>query len=56
MATYVLVHGAWHGGWCWKKMMPLLRAAGHEVVVPTLTELGERAHLAPPEVWLATYV
>ena len=56
MATYVLVHGAWHGGWCWKKLTPLLRAAGHEVVVPTLTGLGERAHLARPEVGLATHV
>ncbi len=45
MTTYVLVHGAWHGGWCWNKTSPLLRAAGSEVFVPTLTGLGERAHL-----------
>lgn len=45
MANYVLVHGAWHGGWCWKKVAPLLRKAGAEVFVPTLTGLGERAHL-----------
>ena len=45
MATYVLVHGAWHGGWCWKKLVPLLRDAGAEVFAPTLTGMGERAHL-----------
>ena len=45
MATYVLVHGAWHGGWCWKKVVPLLRRAGAEVFTPTLTGMGERAHL-----------
>ena len=45
MTTYVLVHGAWHGGWCWKKTAPLLRAAGADVFTPTLTGLGERAHL-----------
>lgn len=46
MTTFVLVHGAWHGGWCWKKVAPLLRRAGAEVHVPTLTGLGDRAHLA----------
>ena len=45
MATFVLVHGAWHGGWCWKKVAPLLRRAGAEVYTPTLTGMGERAHL-----------
>jgi len=45
LANYVLVHGAWHGGWCWNKVTPLLRKAGAEVFVPTLTGLGERAHL-----------
>ena len=45
MTTYVLVHGAWHGGWCWKKTAPLLRRAGAEVFTPTLTGMGERAHL-----------
>ena len=45
MATFVLVHGAWHGGWCWKRVAALLRQAGHEVFTPTLTGLGERAHL-----------
>ena len=56
MATFVLVHGAWHGGWCWKRVAPLLRAAGHEVYTPTLTGLGERAHLASPEIGLSTQV
>ena len=56
MATFVLVHGAWHGGWCWKKLTPLLRAAGHEVVAPTLTGLGERVHLLTREVGLDTHV
>jgi pimeloyl-ACP methyl ester carboxylesterase len=52
----VLVHGAYHGGWCWRRVARLLREAGHEVVTPTLTGLGERAHLLTPEVGLATMV
>jgi pimeloyl-ACP methyl ester carboxylesterase len=56
MASYVLVHGAWHGGWCWKRVAPLLRAAGHDVYTPTLTGLGERVHLATPDVDLSTHV
>ena len=55
-ATFVLVHGAWHGGWCWKKLTPLLRAAGHEVYTPTLTGLGDRAHLLSPEIGLNTHI
>jgi pimeloyl-ACP methyl ester carboxylesterase len=51
----VLVHGAWHGGWCWRDVAPLLRAAGHDVHVLTLTGMGERAHLAEPEVTLSTH-
>lgn len=53
MANFVLVHGAWHGGWCWWKTAPLLRDAGHRVVTPSLTGLGDREHLArliPPAV------
>ena len=53
MATFVLVHGAWHGGWCWWKTAPLLREAGHTALTPSLTGLGERGHLAfliPPAV------
>jgi pimeloyl-ACP methyl ester carboxylesterase len=56
MARYVLVHGAWHGGWCWQRVAPRLRAAGHEVLTPTLTGLGERVHLAQPSVNLSTHV
>ena len=56
MTTYVLVHGAWHGGWCWRQVSVRLREAGHEVHTPTLTGLGERAHLAGPGVDLRTHV
>jgi len=56
MADYVLVHGAWHGGWCWKRVTPLLRAAGHEVFTPTLTGLGERRHLMSPDIGLETHI
>src|SRR5919197_1350618 len=56
MATFVLVHPAWFGGWCWKKVAPLRRSRGHEVYTPTLTGLGERAHLARPEIGLETHV
>lgn len=56
MATYVLVHGAWHGGWCWREVADRLRAAGHRVFAPTLTGLGERAHLCTPETGLSTHV
>lgn len=48
MSTLVLVHGAWHGGWCWRHLAPVLRAAGHDVHHPTLTGLGERSHLRAP--------
>lgn len=52
MATFVLVHGAWHGGWCWARVTPRLRDAGHDVYTPTLTGFGERSHLLTPEVGL----
>jgi pimeloyl-ACP methyl ester carboxylesterase len=45
MATFVLVHGGWQGGWSWRRVVPHLRASGHEVYTPTLTGIGERAHL-----------
>jgi len=48
--TFVLVHGAWHGGWCWRRLTEALRAAGHMVFTPTLTGLGERAHLLRPDI------
>lgn len=56
MRSFVLVHGGWHGGWCWRKVAERLRAQGHEVYTPTLTGLGEREHLFTPEVGLATHV
>jgi pimeloyl-ACP methyl ester carboxylesterase len=55
-ATFVLVHGAWHGGWCWKKVAPLLRAAGHDVYTPTLSGLGERSHLLNRDIGLDTHI
>src|SRR5215475_12553183 len=56
MTTFVLVHGAWHGGWCYKRVARLLRQAGHEVYTPTLTGLGEHAHLMNREIDLDTHV
>lgn len=55
-STYVLVHGAWHGGWCWSRVAERLRAAGHRVYTPTLTGLGERSHLLSPAIGLGTFV
>ena len=56
MTTYVLVHGAWHGGWCWRKVRALLEASGADVHTPTLTGLGDRAHLASRDVGLDCHV
>ena len=56
MASFVLVHGAWHGGWCWARLARLLRAAGHDVFTPTLTGLAERAHHPATPVTLATHI
>jgi pimeloyl-ACP methyl ester carboxylesterase len=56
MATYLICHGAWSAGWAWKKVRPLLRAAGHEVFTPSYTGLGERAHLAHAMVDLETHI
>lgn len=56
MPTYVLVHGAWHGGWCWARVRRALEADGSPVHTPTLTGLGERAHLVSREVGLETHV
>jgi pimeloyl-ACP methyl ester carboxylesterase len=56
VTTFVLVQPAWMGGWCWSKVATQLRAAGHQVLAPTLTGLAERAHLASPAVGLATHV
>lgn len=54
--TYVLLHGAWHGGWCWKRVEEPLRAAGHRVFTPTQTGVGERSHLLSKNVTLDTFV
>jgi pimeloyl-ACP methyl ester carboxylesterase len=56
MATFVLVHGAWGGGWYWCRTTHLLRAAGHDVLTPTLTGLGERRHLLTPSIGLETHI
>lgn len=56
MATFVLVQGAFVGGWCWRWVTPELRAARHDVYTPTLTGLGERVHLASPEIDLDTHI
>jgi pimeloyl-ACP methyl ester carboxylesterase len=54
--TFVLVHGAWHGGWCWQRVADRLRGLGHTVFTPTLTGLGERAHLLTPAINLETHI
>jgi len=54
--SFVLVHGGWLGAWCWRRVRPLLQAAGYEVFAPTLTGLGERAHLLSPDIGLMTHV
>jgi pimeloyl-ACP methyl ester carboxylesterase len=56
MTDVVLVHGAWHGAWCWRRVLPALWAAGHRVVTVTLTGLGERAHELSPSITLGTHV
>lgn len=56
MATYVLVHGGWAGGWQWRDVATHLRDAGHDVYTPTLTGLGERVHLASPDIDLETHI
>lgn len=53
--TYVLVHGAWHGGWCWRRVADRLIAAGHRAVTPTQTGLGERKHLMSATITPATF-
>jgi pimeloyl-ACP methyl ester carboxylesterase len=56
MATFVLIHGGIQGGWVWKYVVALLRAAGHEAYTPTLTGCGERAHLLTRDIGLETHV
>jgi hypothetical protein len=54
--TYILVHGAWHGSWCWKRVRAALQSAGHSVFTPTLTGLGKRSHLNSAAVDLSTNI
>ena len=54
--TFLLVHGAWHGGWCWRRVADLLQAKGHKVFAPTMTGLGERSHLMRAGIDLSTHV
>jgi pimeloyl-ACP methyl ester carboxylesterase len=56
MATFVLVHGAWPGAWCWERVAPFLHSAGHVVVAPTLSGLGHRRHELTPDVGMQTHV
>ena len=55
MASFVLLHGAWHGGWCWAGVAAALRARGHAVTTPTQTGLGERRRLMSREITLETF-
>jgi pimeloyl-ACP methyl ester carboxylesterase len=54
--TFVLVHGAWHGGWCWRRVADVLMRQGHKVFTPTLTGLGERSHLMSRGIDLDTHI
>ncbi len=56
MATFVIAHGAWSGSWVWKRMRPLLAGKGHELFTPCYTGIGERAHLAHPDIDLQTHI
>ena len=56
MATFVLVHGAFTGGWHWQRVRRHLQKAGHEVYTPTLTGAGERGHLLSRDIRLAVHV
>jgi pimeloyl-ACP methyl ester carboxylesterase len=55
-STYVLIHGAWHGGWCWDEVAAILRSHGHRVLTPTLSGLGDRAHLVSPDIDLQVFI
>jgi len=54
--TFVLAHGSWHGGWCWKRVADRLRANGHAVYTPSFTGMGDRAHLLSPDITIDTFV
>ena len=53
---FVLVHGSWHGGWCWKKLTPYLVKKGHTCFAPTLSGMGERFHIATPNMGLSVHI
>jgi pimeloyl-ACP methyl ester carboxylesterase len=52
---FVLAHGSWHGGWCWKKVADRLRAKGHAVYTPSYTGMGDRAHLLSKDITINTF-
>src|ERR1700752_5030711 len=54
--TFLVCHGAWSAGWAWKKMHPMMQAAGYRLVAPRYIRLGERAHLANPSIDLETHI
>lgn len=54
--TFVLVHGVWHGGWCWSRVAEILSSRGHRVSAPTQTGLGERSHLLSSAITIETFV
>jgi pimeloyl-ACP methyl ester carboxylesterase len=54
--NFVLVHGAWHGGWCWRRVADRLHRRGHAVFTPTLTGLGERSHLLHSGIDLGVHI
>lgn len=56
MADFVLVHGAWHGAWCWKRVLPALWGAGHRAFAVSLTGVGEKAHLLSRSIGIETHV
>lgn len=56
MRTYVLIHGAWHGGWCWEATADHMRGQGHHVFAPTMIGLAERKHLLTPDIDLGVMI
>ena len=54
--TFVLIHGAWHGGWCWRRVADLLEAKGHKIYAPSLTGLADRSHLLSKDILLDTHI
>ena len=54
--TFVLIHGAYHGGWCWRKVVDILEKQGHKVYAPSLTGLADRSHLLSMNLTLDTHI